>query len=153
MLGAFAAGTVLLACALRPAQYGKRVYPPELRDAATDRTSSAMRAMAHDVARLEEWLTPSGDGKSKRDEVFSVLSDIERNAAAIRREPRPYTHPVFDRKIEGFLRDLARAKERVGMDPPDYAAAGELAASCRYCHRRDPAVPEFSLPQGTWMLR
>jgi hypothetical protein len=110
-------------------------YPPDFQYLEHSQVVSAMGTLARDVRALKRLLagTEALDA-GQHAEVVRLLRAMEVTAAELDPKGRRTNHPVIDRNIGAFRRDIEMARLAAERDPPNYFLAGSVAGSCSYCH-------------------
>jgi hypothetical protein len=125
---------LLSGCAETAREVRAHTYPPELRYYENREIRTAMARMARGVITLavlkNERLTAE-----ERAAVTRALREIDEAAAELSTPAARSNHPLLDRYLDEFRRDVDLARAAAGRDPPNYHPAGAVAGSCAYCHR------------------
>lgn len=115
-----------------PNQVRELTYPKELSYLARADIHAAMKALATHAVALDGLLRVPGAEPVNAD----VLTHLDAIAAAVSGLDKPgrATHPLLDRNLDAFRRDVTAARNDAAQVPPRYFLAGAIAGSCRYCH-------------------
>ncbi|MEW6683886.1 MAG: hypothetical protein AB1451_13365 [Nitrospirota bacterium] len=110
-------------------------YPPDFKYIETSDVHSKMWTLARDSRALKTLLAGNGALKPEQhEEVIHLLREMETAAAQLDPPGQRTNHPLLDRNIEAFRRDIGLALRAADQDPPNYFLAGSVAGSCSYCH-------------------
>jgi hypothetical protein len=110
-------------------------YPPDFKYIETSDVHSRMWTLARDSRSLKALLAGNGAlTPQQHEEVIRLLREMETAAAQLDPPGQRTNHPLLDRNIEAFRRDIGSAIRAADQDPPNYFLAGSVAGSCSYCH-------------------
>jgi hypothetical protein len=133
------AALLVCACAGFARWTRRHTYPPDFQYVTQDELRSAMWRLAWHSAALDAALRASAGHDSRRTEVLRALRGMEEAAGALAQEGWRSNHPLIDANLDGFRRDIARARQAAERVPPDYTDAGRVSGACVYCHGGDIA--------------
>ncbi len=137
-VSAVVAGAVALAIAggcIRAKTIRQFTYPPDFRYIETSDVHSNMWTLARASRSLKALLAENGAlTPQEHEEVIRLLQEMQTAAAELDPPGQRTNHPLLDRNIEAFRRDIAMALRAADQDSPNYFLAGSVAGSCSYCH-------------------
>lgn len=132
------AGAAALAIAsgcIRAEQIRKFTYPPDFKYIETSDVHSKMWGLARASRSLKILLAENGAlTPQQHEEVIRLLKEMQTAAAQLDPPGQRTNHPMLDRNIEAFRRDIGLALQAADQDSPNYFLAGSVAGSCSYCH-------------------
>lgn len=124
---------------LRAEKIRQFTYPPDFKYIETSDVRSRMWTLAHSSRSLKALLAGNGALTSEQHaEVIRLLREMQTAAAQLDPPGQRTNHPLLDRNIEAFRRDVGLALRAADQDPPNYFLAGSVAGSCSYCHDGQP---------------
>jgi hypothetical protein len=131
--------TVLIALAVAAlfgcAEVGWHTYPPSMVRLEPKQVTGAMTRYSVSLWRLDEILSTSETILPyQREEIISLLREMERQADRLGAGATVTNHLVIDQHIDEFKAELGRARRDVEKEPPSYYRAGRLYGSCQACH-------------------
>jgi hypothetical protein len=104
-----------------------------------------MRALAKDLAGLEETLAVPAVTDADRDRALGLLGALEGRASTLAENPEATSrHPMLATGLPAFRAAVDDARAALKRSPVDAGPARELAHSCRGCH----AVASLGGPPG-----
>lgn len=104
-----------------------------------------MRALAKDLAGLEEALAVPAVTDADRDRALGLLGALEGRASTLAENPEATSrHPMLATGLPAFRAAVDDARAALKRSPVDAGPARELAHSCRGCH----AVASLGGPPG-----
>lgn len=110
------------------------VYPPDFRYIPREKLSSSMWQLAYDLEELKGNFEKKESERTVgfNEDVVNKLQNIESTASSL--GGAETNHPLLNKHLDHFLSEVARARARAKMDPPDYFFAERLNGACNYCH-------------------
>lgn len=123
----------VLACSNAAEVVRSTTYPPDFAYIARADVRTEMHALASKVAELDRVLREPG--VKPRQQVSTLLIDIERIALSLQRGRGQSNHPLIDAHLPSLIEDVAASRRAVEAEPPNYFLAGSVVGSCVYCHR------------------
>jgi hypothetical protein len=94
-----------------------------------------MRALAKDLAGLEEGLAVPAVTDADRERALGLLGALEGRASTLAENPEATSrHPMLATGLPAFRAAVDDARAALKRSPVDAAPARELAHSCRGCH-------------------
>jgi hypothetical protein len=104
-----------------------------------------MRALAKDLAGLEEALAVPAVKDADRERALGLLGALEGRASTLAENPEATSrHPMLATGLPAFRAAVDDARAALKRSPVDAGPARELAHSCRGCH----AVASLQGPPG-----
>ncbi|MBI3606759.1 MAG: hypothetical protein HY207_02195 [Nitrospirae bacterium] len=129
--------TFLLGC--NPAKIRRFTYPPDFKYIEHSAVESAMLKLARHVRSLDRILRePAPYSTDQQTQVVNILRAMEATAAELDPGGQRSNHPLIDRNIGAFRRDIELARRAAEHDPPNYFLAGTVSGACRSCHQEQP---------------
>jgi hypothetical protein len=132
------AGAAALAVAggcIRAEKIRQFTYPPDFKYIETSDVHSRMWTLARASRSLKALLAGNGAATAEEHEqVIALLREMQTAAAQLDPPGQRTNHPLLDRNIEVFRRDIGLALQAADQHPPNYFLAGSVAGSCSYCH-------------------
>lgn len=107
-----------------------------------------MRALADELLAMNALTLDGTDEKGeafsraeRAERVIAHLDRIERRALGVGGRGAPSNRSEIDDHMDGFLHDVALAREFARRDPPNLVPANRLVNSCESCHAELPRWP------------
>jgi len=107
-------------------------YPPDFHYITEEQLRSTMWELAYHSRELNRLVSSPETAQQHRTEIVEQLGAMEQAAASL--SGWPTNHPVVDRNLPNFRRDLRVARESVEGEPPNFRPAVSLSHGCAYCH-------------------
>ena len=112
----------------------QHTYPPDFRYITPEQLRSTMWKLAYHSRELNQLLSSPDTALQNRTEIVAQLRSMEEAAASL--SGWPTNHPVVDKNLPTFRRDLKLARESVEGEPPSFSPAASLSHGCVYCHSK-----------------
>jgi hypothetical protein len=126
-------------CAGFPARIRSVTYTPEFGYITEDQIRSTMGQLGQQVNRLATILRREAPvTEAERAEILGLLEAMEHTTTALATRQEYTNHPLIDRHLDPFRRDIAMARRAVASEPPNYFLVGSLTGACLYCHGTEP---------------
>jgi hypothetical protein len=109
-------------------------YAPSFSYIEKEKLSSAMWRMADDVAALDALVRGAPADQVPQQEVVRLLEDIHGAASGLQAPDGESNHPMLDKNLGDFLREVESAKAAASATPPSYFLAGSVTGACVHCH-------------------
>jgi hypothetical protein len=94
---------------------------------------TSMWQLAGDVRELDKRLRGGGHiDEEQRAEILRLLISMEDTATRLNAGGQTSNHPVLDRNLPAFQRDIELARR--GVENGNYVMVGLLPGACVYCH-------------------
>jgi hypothetical protein len=123
----------LSGCASTAAWLRRYTYPPDFNYIPHDRMHTAMWQLAGNVRELDGTLRAAGDiDEEQRAHILTLLASMSETAARLNAGAGSSNHPVLDRNLSAFQRDIELARR--GVENRNYVLVGLLPGACVYCH-------------------
>ena len=110
--------------------------PPGFTQIATEDVRTSMHVMAAFAQSLDAALRADAtDEAARQQQVLGALDGMFAAASDLRPSGETSNHPMLDKRLPMFLRDVQLARGAAASTPPSYFLAGSVAGSCAACHR------------------
>lgn len=131
------AAALLAAACVAPtaSQVREYTYPQAFQYIARQEIHTAMGRLARDAFELDERLRDETalDAEDQA-QVVRLLRDMEATARSLSDGSARSNHPLLDRNLPGFVRNIEQARKAAEAKPPSYFLAGTVTGSCIACH-------------------
>lgn len=116
-------------------QLREHTYPQAFQYIARQELHTAMGRLARSAYQLDERLRDDAtlDAEDQA-EVVRLLQDMEATAKDLADGSASTNHPLIDRNLPGFVRNIEQARKAAEAEPPSYFLAGTVTGSCVACH-------------------
>lgn len=116
-------------------QVGPATYPRDYVYLEQDDISDTMSRLSVSIWTINDILDNAEVISGfRRDQIVSLLKDMEEAANDLGAGGKITNHPIFDNNIDNFKADVQLAREAIQQDPPNYYRVGRLSGSCLACH-------------------
>ncbi len=112
----------------------KATYPPDFVYLERSEVVGAMQTMSIHIYAIDEILAnPETISAQQREQLIFRLRQIQKTVIPLTEGMRT-NHTLLDGNIDGLLRDVIDARQKIENEPPDYYLVGRLVGTCLGCH-------------------
>lgn len=115
----------------------EHTYPRDFEYIEPEQVRSSMAKLARGVQALNRIFVHGDPTIDQREAVVAILGEMQTVAAELDPSGQRTNHPLIDKNVAAFRRNLALAREGAERTPPNYFLAGSISGECSSCHRSE----------------